>query len=64
LKSRFWNGLIAGSVIGAVLAWFVTPEMKPDNTRRMMMGQSRRMNNRARGLMRRMRDGMSDMMDD
>lgn len=64
MKNRFWDGLIAGSVIGAMLAWFVTPEMKPVNNRRTMMGQSRRINSRARGFMRRMRDGMSDMMDD
>jgi len=63
MKSRFWNGLVAGSVLGAVMAWFISPEMKPESSRR-IMGRSRKVQSRAHRIMRRVRDGVSDMMDD
>jgi hypothetical protein len=63
LRSRFWNGLLAGSVLGAVMAWFISPEMKPEGSRR-MMGRSRKAQSGARRIIRRVRDGVSDMMDD
>lgn len=62
MRNRFWNGLFAGSVLGAMVAWFFSPQRKPGTSRR-VMGSSRKMQSRARKIMRRVRDGVTDLME-
>jgi gas vesicle protein len=62
MRSRFWNGLLAGSVLGVVAAWLIAPQRKPSRARK-VMGRSRQMQSQARRIMRKVREGVSDLMD-
>lgn len=62
MRRSFWNGLLAGSIVGAAVAWFITPQTKPGAVRR-IMGRSRNMGGRARRMLRQVTDGINDFME-
>lgn len=62
MRRSFWNGILAGSLIGAAMAWLMTPQTKPGAVRK-IMGRSSGMGGRARRVLRQVSDGISDFMD-
>ncbi|MDH7480076.1 MAG: YtxH domain-containing protein [Syntrophomonadaceae bacterium] len=62
MRRSFWNGLLAGSLLGAAITWFMTPQTKPGTVRR-IMGRSRNVGSRARRMLRQMGEGISDFME-
>ena len=62
MRKGFWNGLVAGGLLGATMAWFMSPQMKPGSARR-IMGRSRGVGGRARRMLRQVSDGINDLMD-
>lgn len=61
-KNRFWDGLLTGSLLGAIIAWFASPQKKIGASRQ-IIGRSRQMQNQARRVIRKMRDGVTEFMD-
>jgi len=62
MRRSFWNGLLTGSLIGAAMAWFIRPQRRPGTVRR-IVGRSANWPGRARRVLRRMREGVSEIMD-
>ena len=68
-SSRFWNGLLAGSVLGIVMVLFFSPRLRrralstaDPVVRRIMVGGSRMVRRNARRAVLGMREGMSTIL--
>lgn len=60
MARNFWNGLIAGSVLGAIIGLVAVPQLKP-SPRRTMLGKTRRVTARAAKMVNDVRDGVKDI---
>jgi len=65
LNSRFWNGLLAGSIVGAILVLFFSPRIRQravavgNPVVRRVVGRSRLARRNARRVMDDVREGVS-----
>ncbi|MDA8236185.1 MAG: YtxH domain-containing protein [Clostridia bacterium] len=59
-RRGFLNGLLAGGVIGAAMALFVRPQMKP-GPKKGLIAKTRRMSSKAGKVVSEVRDSVRDI---
>ncbi|WP_227765890.1 YtxH domain-containing protein [Zhaonella formicivorans] len=59
----FWKGLLTGGIIGAIISsnLFMTPQKKKIVSKR-IMGKTRRLQSRARKVMKEVSEGVNDLL--
>ncbi|AVX30100.1 MAG: YtxH domain-containing protein [Bacillota bacterium] len=60
MARSFWNGLVAGSVLGAIIGLVAGPQLKP-TPKRTLLGKTRRVTARAAKMVNDVRDGVRDI---
>ncbi|GAW92670.1 YtxH domain-containing protein [Calderihabitans maritimus] len=58
----FFNGFLTGGIIGALASYLFIPQKKLQVDKKMMMGKSRRLQRRARRVMKEVSDGINELL--
>ena len=61
MRKGFWNGILTGSIMGALIGLFVAPQLKPD-TRRSLKKQGNEIQSRARKVMKGVRNSVKGLI--
>lgn len=61
MRRGFWNGLLTGGVVGAVVGLFVAPQLKPD-TRRTLKKRGDMMQNKTTRVIKGVRNTVKGLM--